>query len=320
MFKSVDSIKERYFLDDSYTYDKLLELYCILNEYKIIINYKYLFTDMKDKLSNKASLKNARATTLKKLFAEEKKLHKINGKQNKKPLFGKPKTDEKWIFDYKTSLNSIIDLYKELDTSNFDELIYTKLSQDSDLYEILRLITSNYLYFVNKTYEINEEEAISVINDKYEALKDYVNTNSFYLLDNICLLDEVQMKQLIVDKYNLEKVSLTIDSLLEENIDNTIAEINKLIEYENINNSGINLEDIALSLEYKKILAAEEDKAKQELEARKAEEEQELQKEEEQEKKEETKEEQPEEAKEEAPEEKEEKKEKTEEKEKDLEN
>ncbi len=252
-YKDMDNKKSKYFSEDSYDYNSLMELYNILNEYKIVINYKYLFTDMKDKLEKKDTLKNVRATTLKKINSEEGKLNKINKKQSKKPLFGKKKYDEKWIFDYKTSLNNIIELYKELDTSNYDELVFTKLNKDSDLLEILKLITSNYLYFVNKTLEVNEEESIATINEKYNKLRNYINTNNFYLLNNIHLLDELQLKSLIVDKYNIEHINITIDQLLDENIDNTILDIKRIIEYEDIVKSGIKLDDISLYLEYQKL-------------------------------------------------------------------
>ena len=252
-YKDYDAKRDRFFSEGTYNYSKLCELYSLLNEYKIIVNYKYLFTDMKSKLENKAGLKNARSATLKKINSEESKLRKINNKQDKKGLFGKKKNDEKWIFDYKDSLNNIATLYDELDTSNFSELVYTKLSQDSDLLEIMKLITSNYLYFVERTYEQNADESINIINEKFEELRHFINTSSFYLLDNVCLLDELQLKMLIVDKYNLEHINLTTDQLMDDSLDNTINEIHKLIEYENILKSGLSLEDITLYLEYQKL-------------------------------------------------------------------
>lgn len=255
-FKEADIIKKRetYFDLDYYAYDTLKDLRRILDEYNILIKYKYLFTDMKDKLEKKNELKNSKTNALKKISKDETVLKKLNAKQNKKPLFGKKKNNDKWLFDYKNAINSIITNYDEFDQECFNDLIYEKLNQDSTIIEVLRLITSNYLYFVQKTKELDENQDINNINDEFNKLKDYVNNNDFILLNNIALLDEKQMKQLIVDKYNLGHIKLTIDSLLADTVDKTISDIENLINYEDIINSGISIDDISLYLEYDKLV------------------------------------------------------------------
>ncbi len=151
----------------------------------------------------------------------------------------------------------MFDDYKSLDKAYLDNIVYRVLSKDSTILDVLKLICSNYLYFVNKTKEENEDENIKVIRDKYEELKEYVNNNDFYMINNIALLDERQMKQIISNKYNLQNISLSIDSLTVDNIDNTISDINKLITYEDLISSNISLEDIALYIEYNNMLAKE---------------------------------------------------------------
>ena len=61
-FKDSDIQNKRnvYFLDDSYSEDNIKELYQVLNEYNILIKYKYLFDDMKDRLDKKDTLKNSK--------------------------------------------------------------------------------------------------------------------------------------------------------------------------------------------------------------------------------------------------------------------
>ena len=61
------------------------------------------------------------------------------------------------------------------------------------------------------------------------------------------------MKELISNKYNLENISLSIDSLMEDSVDSTINDIVKLINYENFAKANINLDDIFLYLEYQTI-------------------------------------------------------------------
>ena len=120
--------------------------------------------------------------------------------------------------------------------------------------EILKLISSNYLYFVSKTVELDETKNIDDVTVEFEKLKKYVNTGSFKIINNVALLDEKQMKQLIIDKYNLGNITLTIDQLVIDSFERTMADIENLINYENIIASGINIDDVSLYLEYDKII------------------------------------------------------------------
>ena len=247
----IDKKKNLYF-ENNYNIPNLKELYNMLEEYKILIKYKYLFDNMKSKLQDKDNFKNSKSNLLKEISKKEKELIKLNISHNKKNLFGK-KNDEKWLFKYKEVLNEVISKYDELESINFDDLIYNKLKEDSSILEILYLITSNYLYFINKTLELDESKDINDITNEFENLKRYINSNEFIILNNIALLDEKQMKELIVNKCNLENINLTIESLLADNIDKTCNDIKNLINYENIIKSGITIDDITLYLDYKKM-------------------------------------------------------------------
>lgn len=242
-----------YFENDSYSGYYLNELYKVLNEYNILIKYKYLFDDMKTKLQSKDTLKSSKTNALKNIQKDENTLKKLAKEKNKKSLFGKKKNDDKWLFKYKEVLNNVIKEYDEFDNSLFEDLVFNKLKEDSKIEEILRLITSNYLYFVNKTYEQDDTKSINDITNLFEDLKNYTNNNEFILLNNVALLDEKQMKELIVNKYNLEHINITIDSLIPDNIEKTISDLKTIINYENIIASGINIDDISLYLDYKKM-------------------------------------------------------------------
>ena len=250
---NISKIKEKYFNENSYNIANLIELYNVLQEYKVLIDFKYLLVDMKDKLEKKDTLKDNKSSALKEIIKEESKLKKINKKEKSKGLFSK-KNNEKWIFEYRESINNIMTNYNNFNDACFNDLVFTKLSQDSTTLDIFKLICSNYLYFVKKTYELDENQDINDITNKYNQLKEYINNNNFIILNNIALLDEKQMKQLIVDKYNLGHISITLDNLIDSNINNTIEDFTKLINYENIISSGINIDNVSLYLEYKKMI------------------------------------------------------------------
>ena len=52
--------KEIYFDDGSYNYDNLIEIDKALNEYNVMIKYRELFADMKERLEKKDTLKNSK--------------------------------------------------------------------------------------------------------------------------------------------------------------------------------------------------------------------------------------------------------------------
>ena len=259
-----DRRKSLYFSDDNYSLDNLLKLDSSLEEYNILIKYNYLLKDMRARLEKKDEYKNALSNALKELSKDEAKLAKMVQKQTSKPLFPfmKKKTDDKWLFDYNQVLADIATKYDALDDLRLNDLIMNVLNKDSTVYEVLKLIVSNYLYFVARTKELEDGADINEINKRYEELKFLVyNRNNYMLLSNLALLDERQIKQIISDKYTLENINIPMDSLTEDNIEKTIKDIDMLIDYEYFKLSGLKVEDIDLYIEYAKVKEKEEAKA-----------------------------------------------------------
>ena len=248
--------KDLYFEDDSYNYDNLYKLYRSLIEYNILLKYNYLLVDMRGRLEKKEELKNSKSNALKEIVKNENSLKKLNSSKDSKPfLFFKKKNDEKWLFEYNTVLNEVISKYAEFDNACFNELIFSRLSKDSTVLEILKFVSSNYLYFVERTKELDESLSISEISDKFDMLKDEVNNYEYSLINNIALLNERQIKEIIVNKYNLENISLTLEMLEKDNVEKTISDIKSLINYEDLISSGINLDDIKLYLDAEKLFS-----------------------------------------------------------------
>ena len=246
--------KELYFSQDSYNYDNIYKLYRSLIEYNMLLKYNYLLVDMRGRLEKKEELKNAKGNALKEIVKEEAKLKKLNAnREGKKVLFFKPKSDEKWLFEYNEALNGVISKYAEFDDACFNELVYTRLSKDSTVLDILKFVASNYLYFVGKTQELEDGQTINVISDNFDKLKIEVNNYEYSLINNIALLNERQIKEIIVNKYNLENVIITLEMLQKENVGKTISDIETLLNYENLVASGTNLDDVKLYLEAKKL-------------------------------------------------------------------
>jgi len=241
-----------YFDEESYNYDNLNKVYQTLFEYNMLIKYHYLLVDMRERLEKKDTFKDLKQKELKEILAHEVKIKKLTVKPKSKFSLFKKKTDEKWLFNYNTLLNSIIEKYDKFDDSSLNDIIFHKLSLDSTVLEVLKFVSSNYLYYVKLTKQLDDNLTINDITDRYEELKNDVNNNRFNLLNNIALLDEKQMKQIIVDKYNLEHINLTIESLEPDNVEKTMNDIKNLINYEDLLASKINLDDVKLYFDINK--------------------------------------------------------------------
>ena len=135
-----------------------------------------------------------------------------------------------------------------------ESLIFEKLNKDTSVLEVLKVIASNYLYFVERTKELGDGSDIAEINKRYTELKNEIyDRNDYMLISNLVLLDERQIKQIIVDKYNLENINITTESLVPDNVEKTIGDIDLLINFEYFKDSGLNTNDIDLYMEYGKI-------------------------------------------------------------------
>lgn len=252
----IEKKKSTYFNQDNYSMDNLVKLLSSLDEYNMLLKYNYLLTDMRTRLEKKEEFKNVLTNTLKDITKEEAKLKKMVVKQNAKPiLFFKKKNDEKWLFDYNSTLDEISKKYDTLDDIRFNELVFTKLSKDSTVFDVLKFIASNYLYFVERTKELEDGSDINIINDKFNVLKEELfSKDGYMLINNLALLDEKQIKQIIADKYNLDNITLSMELLQVDNLERTIGDIKTLINYENLKISGINTNDVDLYIEYSKLV------------------------------------------------------------------
>ena len=253
---TIDKKRNNYF-GDTFTYNNLVKLYKSLKEYNLIVKYDYILKDMKTRLENKDTYKGKLDSSLKELQKIEEKLISLSGLEEKKsviPFFKKKKVnDDKTLFEYKNTLNELIAKYNELDDLRFNDLVAKKLEKDSSILTVFKLISGNYLYFLNRVLENVDGISIDEVDNMFEELNKQIISNNFNLLDNTALLDEKQMKELIVDRYRLDNVNITTTDLEKENMDNTMEDIRNLLKYENIVRSGIKFEDVEFILECDKM-------------------------------------------------------------------
>ena len=243
--------KYNYFKEGGYSLENLLKFKYSLLEYKLLLDYSFLLDDMKQRLDNKDSYKGVRLNAIKDIQKEEAKLKKLN--TQKKFLFFASKNDEKRLFEYNECIKNLLEQFEKFDDICFNDTIYNKLSKDSRVDSIFDFITSNYLYFVYEYKKHDENIPLSDITNNFEELKDSLEYIDFSLLNHLALLDEKEIKLLIINKYNLNDFNLKPETLEPDNLEKVIDDIQELINYEYVSISDLDINDVKFYDELEKL-------------------------------------------------------------------
>ena len=224
-----------------------------LYEFKNYINFKFILEDVKEHYKQKEQYKKIYAETKKKIDADESKLRKLNKKSQSKGLFGK-KDPTKQTAEQNKKILEIKELYKKLELDKFYNKIYTELSDNSTIYDVLNLASCYYDYLVeciiknNKT--ITQEEIDELIQKLNEFLKSPYNT----IINNITILEEKDLGVIIKDRYKLLDFNLEKEDVSADNIDNMISLAKEIKIGFNIEKAGLDIKNIEELCELKKLL------------------------------------------------------------------
>ncbi len=221
-----------------------------LIEYRTYLTYEYLLPTMKTKLNEKDSYKGQKATILKEINKLENNLLSLNKQQDKKPLFGlvNKKKKESLVFDINSTIKELQEKYNELEKANFNEIIYSKMTKDSTILEVLEAVAGNYLYFVTETKKKEEDVSVKDLSDKFEQLKKGLFTHKFIILSNIALLQEKDIKMILVDKYKLKKINIPDDLDLDK-VNHLLNDIFYIKMREIIDESDVSLEELQFMMD-----------------------------------------------------------------------
>ena len=220
---------------------------------KNYINFKFILEDVKEHYKQKEQYKKIYAETKKKIDADESKLRKLNKKSQSKGLFGK-KDPTKQTAEQNKKILEIKELYKKLELDKFYNKIYTEVSDNSTIYDVLNLASCYYDYLVeciiknNKT--ITQEEIDELIQKLNEFLKSPYNT----IINNITILEEKDLGVIIKDRYKLLDFNLEKEDVSADNIDNMISLAKEIKIGFNIEKAGLDIKNIEELCELKKLL------------------------------------------------------------------
>ena len=235
-------------------YDNIWSLDDVLTELKGYYKFEDIIVNILEKYKTKDSFKGVLSTKLKEIEKQEKEREKINKQYDKilKPKLFSSKKKRNGIGNaLKNQINQIINQIsigkEELIECEMNDKILKCLNDDSTLLDVLVLLSSNTAYLkwiiAKNNSDLSNDDIFKIIDDFF----DYCYSNH-ELLKKITILSDVDIEDIIYDKYRLLNIKLDKE-LNKDNIENLIAKLNTFRVINNVEMSNISFDEIKMMCE-----------------------------------------------------------------------
>ena len=251
---NIDKLMNKYILDrnNEHNYNNLFKLVNNLEEYKGYLKYQGIIDNIKNLYKDKNNYQNIYNNKLKDIVKEEKELYSINSKLNKTSIFKlKDNKKRELLLKVDSLLDNLIKDYNLLEELNIKDNIYKYISDDTNLKDILEIVSYNFKYLYDYYKEENDNLTINELCSMLDELKIYLSSNEFNIINNVKINEDKNISQTITDHYILLNIRLT-DEDINENIDSTIKNINTLLYYYDLKRLGIDREVLEFLVQVKK--------------------------------------------------------------------
>ena len=236
-------------------YDNIWSLDDVLTELKGYYKFKDIIVNILEKYKTKDSFKGVLSTKLKEIEKQEKEREKINKQYDKilKPKLFSSKKKRNGIGNaLKNQINQIINQIsigkEELIECEMNDKILKCLNDDSTLLDVLVLLSSNTAYLkwiiAKNNSDLSNDDIFKIIDEFF----DYCYSNH-ELLKKITILSDVDIEDIIYDKYRLLNIKLDKEILNKDNIENLIAKLNTFRIINNVEMSNISFNEIKMMCE-----------------------------------------------------------------------
>lgn len=226
-----------------------------LQEYNTYKRYKYILDDLKERCKKKDTFKTEHDSKLKEIHKKEQELLKEN--ENHKKLLklkSNPilmilfkKKMEKKIYEFPVASNALIKdikkLYKELDEAEVNLRIAEYVDDTCSIKYMFKIAISFYTYVYNIIKEHYKNDTDVDVSEELQELIDFINQPYKVMLNNIKLAEEPQIASIIANKYKLLNIAIEKEDL-EDNLEGLIADVEKIVNNNNITRSGLKMNDI----------------------------------------------------------------------------
>ena len=253
--------------------DKLNKICDILEKLKLnVIEYSNyamflpLFEDFKKEYKKEVDAKEKTEykelkEVVDKIEAKEKELYKLN----KKIFGGRP-----GFFEFKSDSNlkqmkinsvciakELYELYQKYDKAYFKDKVLQILNNTISISDVLNLYYS-YDYFkkitIQRVYNLGTYEEIEELSEKFDL---YAMNPTNIIVNGLLVFSDTDIAKIIINKYRLSNIKLTLEELDPDNLDNLLNKILLILRINKINNSSTSANKIWFMTEVEKILSKE---------------------------------------------------------------
>ena len=196
-----------------------------------------------------------------KIEAKEKELYKLN----KKIFGGRP-----GFFEFKSDSNlkqmkinsvciakELYELYQKYDKAYFKDKVLQILNNTISISDVLNLYYS-YDYFkkitIQRVYNLSTYEEIEELSEKFDL---YAMNPTNIIVNGLLVFSDTDIAKIIINKYRLSNIKLTLEELDPDNLDNLLNKILLILRINKINNSSTSANKIWFMTEVEKILSKE---------------------------------------------------------------
>ena len=210
---------------------------------------------MKALYEHKSEYKDLLSNKLKEIAKKEKTIIGYNKKINSTGIF-KPNAQKIIAIEtekYKL-LDEIVKDYEELDSLKIKDTIYNYVTEETNYYDLFKLTTYNFNYFVTLLKRENNDITTEEILAKLDELQKYIYDNYVDIIDNIRISENKELDKIVCDKYKLNDINVTSDNLVLDQIDKYITTVDKAILYYDVEKLNIDIEGIKFILDTENIV------------------------------------------------------------------
>ena len=233
--------------------ENYIELYYSLLEYKVYKEYGFIIDKIKELFQNRNQYKNQYKNIKKEIDRLERNLFKINKKirfQDK--YFKNQKKRELLELEVNKLTDSLNLKYNELHEGYVNEKI-SLFNAHVSYYDVLRLVVSNYVYFRRLVLDNQEGISDKEILESRDFLSRFLLNDNLHFLPNIMIMDDVNISQIIGDKYKLLNINIS-DEEIDSNTDGYMEIIKKILIINSINTSNITYDELLFQWNTKDIV------------------------------------------------------------------
>ena len=248
-------------------YENLEKLKSNIEEYNNYIKFLPLFNDFKneyqslipseEKSSNKNNVSSSLKTIESQISDKESKLEKINKKISKsESAFFESKKDnavKQMKIDSINLAKELYYLYKKYDQECFKEKVLSVLNNSLTISELLHLYYS-FDYFkkvaIKKVFKVSTYDEIVKYSESFDL---FAMNPTNIIINGVSLFEEKDVARIIMNKYRLDNINLTEETLNPDDLNLLLEKIQFLLRINEIEKSSTTVEKIWFMVKVKEI-------------------------------------------------------------------